>query len=317
MLRIEAMNYSHLSPKKLHNLFWHIRLEGINMSERLQNNFSKLKVALSILECLFFILLLMTQLTSAISTKDGDYQALENDSYTIGVQAYIYGLAPVMMQQAENLSITTLGMGHVPVNQMGYLTRLLDANFTGVVTPNADTLYNSAWLELGKEPIVFHVPDTNGRYYVQQMLDAYTNTFISVGRRTTGTGEGNFAIVGPDWNGSLPPGLQLIKSPTNSVWIIGRILVKGKSDLPNVLTLQKQFTLMPLSQYEKPAIEVKNEKLTDFKKVILSPNAQENLRFFEELRVALKNNPPPAGEAALMAVFDRIGLGNNERHRMG
>ena len=242
----------------------------------------------------------------------GTTKHVENDSYTIGVQAYIYGLAPVMMQRTENLFVTTPGMGHAPVNQMGYVQTLLNANFTDVVTPNADTLYNTAWLELGKEPIVLHVPDTNGRYYVQQMLDAYTNTFNSVGWRTTGTGEGNFAIVGPGWSGSLPTGLQMIKSPTNSVWIIGRILVKGESDLPNVLALQKQFTLTPLSQYGKPAIEVKNETLADFKKAVASPNAQDNLRFFEELRVALKNNPPTAGEAALMAVFDRIGLGKNE-----
>ena len=77
-------------------------------------------------------------------------------------------------------------MEYVPVNQMGYFTNLVTANFTDVVTPNADTLYNTACLELGKEPIVLQVPDTNGRYYIQQMLDAYTNTFNSVGRRTTG-----------------------------------------------------------------------------------------------------------------------------------
>jgi hypothetical protein len=165
---------------------------------------------------------------------------------------------------------------------------------------------------LGQEPIVLHVPDTNGRYYVQQLLDAYTNTFNSVGRQTTGTGEGNFAIVGPGWNGSLPTGLQKIESPTNTVWIIGRILVKGESDLPNVLALQKRFIIIPLSQYGKPAVAAKNETLADFKEAVVSPYAQDSIRFFEELRVALKNNPTPAGEAALMAVFDRIGLGKGE-----
>jgi hypothetical protein len=104
----------------------------------------------------------------------------------------------------------------------------------------------------------------------------------------------------------------VIKSPTNTVWIIGRILVKRESDLPNVLALQKQFTLIPLSQYGKPAVEAKNETLTEFKEAVASPTAQDNIRFFEELRVALKNNPPLAGEVALMAVFDRIGLGKNE-----
>jgi len=217
-----------------------------------------------------------------------------------------------MMQRTENLFVTKPGMGHAPVNQMGYSTHLINASFTDVVTPNADTLYNTAFLELGKEPIVLHVPDTNGRYYVQQMLDADTNTFNSVGKRTTGTREGNFAIVGPGCNGSLPTGLQMIKSPTNTVWIRGRILVKGESDLYNMLTLQKQFTLMPLSQYGKPAVSVKNATLADFKKDVVSPNAQDSIRFFEELRVALKNNPAPTGEVVLMAVFDRIGLGKTE-----
>ena len=282
------------------------------MLEILRISLGKLKVAINIFACSLLILLLLVPFTNAISTTDGDYQAVENDSYTIGVQAYIYGLAPVMMQQTENLFVTTPGMEHAPVNQMGYSIHLVNASFTDVVTPNADTLYNTAFLELGKEPIVLHVPDTNERYYVQQMLDAYTNTFNSVGKRTTGTGEGNFVIVGPGWNGSLPTGLQVIKSPTNTVWILGRILVKGESDLYNVLTLQKQFTLTPLSQYGKPAVLAKNETLADFKGAVVSPNAQDSIRFFEELRVALKNNPAPAGEAALMAVFDRIGLGKNE-----
>lgn len=182
------------------------------------------------------------------------------------------------IQRTENLFVTTPGMGHSPVNQMGYSTNLAAANFTDVVTPNADTLYNTAWLELGKEPIVLHVPDTNGRYYVQQMLDAYTNTFNSVGKRTTCTGESDFAIVGPDWNSGLPTGLQVIKSPTNTVWIIGRILVKGESDLPNVLALQKQFTLTPLSQYGKPAVAAKNETLAEFKGAVASPIAQDSIR---------------------------------------
>lgn len=83
-----------------------------------------------------------------------------------------------------------------------------------------------------------------------------------------------FYNVGPDWNSSLVTGLQEIKSPTNSVWIHGRILIKGESDLPNVLTLQKQFTLTTLSQYWKPSVAAKNETLADFKGAVASPNAK-------------------------------------------
>lgn len=248
---------------------------------------------------------------AATGTKDDGYQARENDAYSIGVQAYIYGLAPVIIERTERAFTSTPGPGHAPVNQFGHVRHLATPDDAIIVTPNADTLYSSAWLELGKGPIVLHVPDTQGRYYVMQMIDAYTNDFAYVGRRTTGTGAGDFAIAGPGWNGSIPGGMQAIRSPTNTVWIAGRILVNGPGDVSNVTALQDQFTLTPLSRYGTRTANASQDSLSDFKRYASSPNASANLTFFEELRVALKNNPPPAREDALMAVFSQIGLAWN------
>jgi hypothetical protein len=47
-----------------------------------------------------------------------------------------------------------------------------------VVSPNVDTVYCSAWLDLSHNPVVLNVPDTDDRYYVVQIMDAYSNTFI-------------------------------------------------------------------------------------------------------------------------------------------
>ena len=243
------------------------------------------------------------------ATGNDSNRSLVNDSYTIGTQAYIYGLAPVIMQRTERVMTTTEGPAHAPVNHFGHVRYLATPNETIIVTPNVDTLYSSAWLDLGKEPIVLHVPDMGGRYYCMQMLDAYTNSFAYVGKRATGTSEGDFAIIGPDWSGSLPANVKEIKSPTNTVWIVGRILVNGSNDVSNVTALQDQFTLTPLSRIGSQAGAGETQAMP-----LLQPStdAQEKLKFFEELRVALKNNPPPKGEEALMAVFDRIGLGMNQ-----
>jgi hypothetical protein len=82
------------------------------------------------------------------------------------------------------------------------------------------------------------------------MLDAYSNEFASVGGRTTGTGEGNYAIVGPFWRGPLPENVAgVIHAPTNTVWMIGRTLVNGPSDLQNAVATTKQCLLIPLSAY--------------------------------------------------------------------
>jgi hypothetical protein len=82
------------------------------------------------------------------------------------------------------------------------------AGVGNVIRPNADTLYSSAWIDLSKEPVMLHVPDTHGRYYLMQFMDAWTETFSVPGKRTTGTDEGWFAIVGPGWSGRLPAGAR-------------------------------------------------------------------------------------------------------------
>lgn len=276
---------------------------------------------LKLIVCFMFIGIIVISIISAIiavSAQKPDIRAagsdsnrsLLNESYTIGVQAYIYGLAPVIMQRTEHAMTTIQGPGSAPVNHFGHVRHLGTPNDTIIVTPNTDTLYSSAWLELDDGPMVLHVPNTRGRYYVMQMLDAYTNTFATIGKRTTGTKEGDYVIVGPDWNGTLPANVREIQSPTNTVWIIGRILVNGTDDVANVTALQDKLKLTPLSQYGKPENEITLPAPPARSQP--STSVQDRLKFFEELRVALKNNPPPKGEDALMAVFSRIGLGMNK-----
>src|SRR5262249_1405308 len=121
--------------------------------------------------------------------------------------------------------------------------------FRNVIRPNADTLYSSAWLDLSKEPLILHVPDTHDRYYLMQFMDAWTDTFSIPGKRTTGTGENWFAIVGPAWKSSLPDRAKRIDSPTNMVWLLGRTQTNSASDYENVHAIQRGYTLMPLSRY--------------------------------------------------------------------
>ena len=47
--------------------------------------------------------------------------------------------------------------------------------------------YSAAWIDLREGPLVLSVPDTGGRYYVMPFMDAWTNVFAAIGKRTTGT----------------------------------------------------------------------------------------------------------------------------------
>jgi hypothetical protein len=87
-----------------------------------------------------------------------------------------------------------------------------------------------------------------GRYYSVQFTDPSDGTnFAYVGKRTTGTGAGDYLISGPGWKGSVSQGMKQIASPHHSVLVIGRVFVESDSDLPPAYGLAKQIQLTPLS----------------------------------------------------------------------
>jgi hypothetical protein len=101
------------------------------------------------------------------------------------------------------------------MGQFAHLREYPTAALTDVTAPNADTLYSLAWLDVSEGPLVLHVPDEHGRYYLMPMLNGWTGVLAAPGTRTTGTGAGDFGIAGPGWSGNLPPGVELLRSSTN------------------------------------------------------------------------------------------------------
>ncbi len=58
------------------------------------------------------------------------------------------------------------------INTVTHVRTLLGPQHRQVVTPNNDTLYTNAWLDLSGGPLLLDVPDCHGRYYVLGLLDA-------------------------------------------------------------------------------------------------------------------------------------------------
>ena len=164
--------------------------------------------------------------------------------------AYLYGYPLLMMEQSRLTSQSNLEASRF-INRFNHIRKFPNHEFRNVVRPNNDTLYSNAWIDLSVEPLVLSVPDTENRYYVMPFMDAWTNVFAMVGKRTTGTGKGTYVVVGPDWSGTLPGGMLKLASPTNMVWLVGRIQTNGKDDIANVVALQKKFSLTPLSKWRR------------------------------------------------------------------
>jgi hypothetical protein len=254
----------------------------------------------------------------AAAEKAAAEAAKEKEALTAGVEAVVYGLPLVIMDITRETMTNVVkpeGLA-APANQFVHKRTSPDASFKDVVRANVDTLYSSAWFDLSKEPIVMSVPDTGGRYYLLPLMDAWTNIFASPGKRTTGTKAGHFAITGPGWSGTLPKGVTELKSPTDMVWLIGRIQTNGPKDYPAVHKIQDGLKLVPLSSWGKPyqAPEGKVDPGVDLKTPpVVQLRNMSAAAFFDRLAKLMKSNPPPASEAPILEKLKTIGIVPGEK----
>lgn len=171
----------------------------------------------------------------------------------LAMEGWLYGY-PLVTAAVTKTAMTAVparddARRKAPVNQFCYMRATPDASFTEVVSPNADTLYSSAWLDLSEQPLVLTLPDFGDRFWMVPILDAWSNVCAVVGQRTHGASAGPFLIAGPSWSGETPPGMTLLQSPTAVNWIIARYATSGPSDFPAVNRLQDGTRLIPLSEW--------------------------------------------------------------------
>ncbi len=232
---------------------------------------------------------------------------------TIAERAYTFAYPMVLMEYTRRNALERGGLGGAAeTNRFTHAAAFPDARFRQVIRPNADTLYSSAWLDLSKEPLILRVPDTHDRYYLMQFTDAWTETFDVPGKRTTGTGERMFAIVGPGWTGKLPDRAQRIDAPTNMVWLLGRTQTNGPGDYENVHAIQHGYVLMPLSLYpDGPRATKPGTPRRAAPAALTPPMLVERLtavEFFTTFAELLAANPPHQDDGPIMTDLARIGI---------
>ena len=179
---------------------------------------------------------------------------------------------------------------------------------TTIVTVNNDTPYSFGWVDLRAEPWVLSVPAVpKDRYYVQQLVDLYSYNYAYVGLRATGNGAGDYLIAGPDWKGGTPDGIaKVMQAETQFVFVAGRTQLKNPKDMPNVVAIQREYRLRPLSEFlaatppqpaPQPAFPTWDEKRAT------------GPEFISYLNFMLQFAPTVPSEEKLMARFAKIGIG--------
>ena len=238
----------------------------------------------------------------------------QESAVAAAVDAYIYGYPLVLLDvtRRQLTNVATAGGSRAPMGQLLRLRSYPAVDDHSVAAPNADTLYTYAWLDLGKEPMVVSIPDMADRYFMMPMLSGWSDVFQSPGTRTTGQRPQTYAITGPRWSGRFPAGVTECRSPTDIVWLLGRIYCTGTAeDYAKVHALQDAMSLAPLSHYGKsyrplpsridPSVDMRTPPVQQV-------NALGVREYFSHLAKLMKTNPPQPGDSAIVEQMASIGL---------
>jgi len=246
----------------------------------------------------------------------------EQELYESAIDAYLYGYPLVTMELTRRVmtNVEAPDVHRAPMGRFANMREYPTAAFRDFTTPNADTLYSIAWLDLAKEPYVLSLPDMRGRYFLMPMMSGWTDVFASPGTRTTGTKAQVFAVTGPGFKGALPAGVTEIKAPTSMVWILGRTYCDGTpEDYQAVHALQDAYSLVPLSAYGRPYAPPKAavDSGLDMKTPVRDQvNALDTEAFFNLLAQLMADNPPAREDAPMAARMARLGIAPGQPFRL-
>lgn len=229
----------------------------------------------------------------------GDPAARRQWARLLAADATVYGTASVLQyQQMHAQAVDKASDQYSGFNVFAHGRQLAGPDYQAFKSPNVDTLYSNAWLDLSHGPLLFDVPDTRGRYYTANFLDMYGNA-SNIGARIQGTGPGRYLIAPANWRGKVPPGARLFRVATPYMWILLRILVKDQNDVAAANALQDKFRLRSLAPARAsapvfPPAEVRNGQ-----------------DFFRILDFVVRSNGHPDTEDALVYRYRNIGIGKD------
>ncbi len=225
-----------------------------------------------------------------------DPEARRKWAQTLAFDATIYGTASVLQYvQLHQQAVDAGAAGYTGFNRFSHGRDLAAPGYQAFKSPNADTLYSNAWLDLRAGPVLFTVPDTQGRYYTANFIDMFANA-SNIGARTYGTRAGRYLIATPDWHGKVPAGAKLFRVSTPHAWILLRILATDKADIARAVALQDKFQLAPSGQANPTPLNYP------------APDAESALGFFRILDFVLRTNGYPVTEQALVTRYRGIGI---------
>ena len=206
------------------------------------------------------------------------------------------------------------GLFLAPLNKVGNFRNVATPQDTATISPNVDTPYSYAWLDLRQGPGIITVPPFAANRYVSlELFDLYTYILGYVSPRTNGHVGGDFMVAPPGWPGPTPKGVKKVfRSTTTLALGLFRTQLFRPDDLNEVHAIQDRFQVRTLSEYlGKQAVPP--DPLPPLVAPVDLRKNPTSLEFYTVLDWMMQCMPVLADEQELRARLARIGIDAGRR----
>lgn len=233
--------------------------------------------------------------TTASGVSVGEHTLNSDEWLGLTFQAHQYGTPLAEMARLWN----TPFLSKAGRNRFNHQRDFIPAG-TDTCCPNQDTLYSLVWLDLSQGPLVFSMPNLQGRYFVVHTTDLFGRNQKTYGPHNLSTSQNKILISGLGWKGQVSESMQHLAVNANDALILLRIAPRDPSDIPMVRQIQDQLRLETLSG--KPYRE---RSLPRFDQ----DDPFNTLRILDEIA---RRNPIGGRDAGIMKTLKPLGIGQGE-----
>ncbi|MFI7525621.1 DUF1254 domain-containing protein [Nocardia salmonicida] len=246
--------------------------------------------------------------------------SLMPESYVrvVGRFAYVWGWPMVSMinRRTALTSVPEPGLRggvlpNAPVGGVCMMTDYIAPSQRFVACTNQDVLYGFGFGSLDEQPAVFQIPDFGDRFWVAAAWDHRTDSFARLGKQY-GTKPGFYAVVGPNWHGTLPDGITgSFRSSTALAAFCPRVFLEDTpEDRAAVADLVRQVNIYPLDEFDGTMHDYDWAAVPSFPVPEAAGSGEirwvDPDKFFDQLPEVLATVPPLPGEEALYAQIKTV-----------
>ncbi|MCD2444148.1 DUF1214 domain-containing protein [Agromyces sp. SYSU K20354] len=199
-----------------------------------------------------------------------------------------------------------------PPNHVGMLHDYIRPEERIVACPNQDVVYGFGPLDANLGPAVVQVPDFGDRFWVYQVVNQRTDSFVELGKMY-GTKPGHYLLAPEGWDGAVPDGIAgVFRYDTRCGVVIPRVFMDDTpEDRESVQPFLNQISVYPLADFDGTM------KVTDWSQAPAfgeanATSGQEETQwvdpttFFASFGEVLDEVPPLPGEEAMYSWFRAV-----------